>query len=626
MTTQSSETRSTRVHVENVGGIDVSTVSLEPGVNVLVGRNVTNRTSFLRAITAVFGSENVPLKADADRGRVELELDGETHVRTLQRQNGSVVTGGTPYSSAPELVSPFAFLFPSNEARQAVTPGADLRDLIMRPVNTEAIRSEITALEGKRSEIIDELERLDALASDLSDLEAERQTLENRIAEKQESLERVEREIGAIDVEAETEDARNRLEECLAELHEQHASLEEVRYQMGDARQRIGALRQEREECESRLEEFVPVDADNLEDAIENRRDRTTSIKTAVHELETAISLTESVAERDAADVVEAVRKPRDDTDDRDADDTVCWACGNEASRADLERSLDSLRKLHREKLSEQGDSLIELADLKEHRAEQAALQDRLEAIEEERVEREEKLTDLREWRRALNGEVANLRSEIDDLPVRNPEDLVDRHKEADELGFETERLQDELTSVTEQISDIETQLEERDTLEGRRNAIDNNLTEACNRIDRVETEVVDQFNEHMAATVERLEYDTLERVWLERSPSDDGTSTFTLKILRSTGNVMTHRDGIDRLSESEREVIGVIFALTGYIVHDVCETTPFVLLDSIEAIDSDRIASLVEYLAEYTRYLVVALQNDDVDALDTGYHRVTDI
>lgn len=626
MTTQSSETRSTRVHVENVGGIDVSTVSLEPGVNVLVGRNVTNRTSFLRAITAVFGSENVPLKADADRGRVELELDGETHVRTLQRQNGSVVTGGTPYSSAPELVSPFAFLFPSNEARQAVTPGADLRDLIMRPVNTEAIRSEITALEGKRSEIIDELERLDALASDLSDLEAERQTLENRIAEKQESLERVEREIGAIDVEAETEDARNRLEECLAELHEQHASLEEVRYQMGDARQRIGALRQEREECESRLEEFVPVDADNLEDAIENRRDRTTSIKTAVHELETAISLTESVAERDAADVVEAVRKPRDDTDDRDTDDTVCWACGNEASRADLERSLDSLRKLHREKLSEQGDSLIELADLKEHRAEQAALQDRLEAIEEERVEREEKLTDLREWRRALNGEVANLRSEIDDLPVRNPEDLVDRHKEADELGFETERLQDELTSVTEQISDIETQLEERDTLEGRRNAIDNNLTEACNRIDRVETEVVDQFNEHMAATVERLEYDTLERVWLERSPSDDGTSTFTLKILRSTGNVMTHRDGIDRLSESEREVIGVIFALTGYIVHDVCETTPFVLLDSIEAIDSDRIASLVEYLAEYTRYLVVALQNDDVDALDTGYHRVTDI
>lgn len=88
----------------------------------------------------------------------------------------------------------------------------------------------------------------------------------------------------------------------------------------------------------------------------------------------------------------------------------------------------------------------------------------------------------------------------------------------------------------------------------------------------------------------------------------------------------MTHHDMTEHISESEREVIGVIFALTGYIVHDVCETAPFVLLDSIEAIDSDRIASLIEYLAEYTRYLVVALQNDDVDALDTDYHCVTDI
>lgn len=626
MTTQSSETQSTRVHVENIGGIDVSTVSLEPGVNVLVGRNVTNRTSFLRAITAVFGSENVPLKANADHGRVEIELDGETHVRTLQRRNGDVVTDGTPYSDAPEPASLFAFLLQSNEARQAVTPGADLRDLIMRPVNTEAIRSEITSLEAEKSEIIDELERLDALASDLPDLEAERQTLQNRIAEKKQSLERVEREIEAIDVEAETEDARNRLEECLAELHDQHASLEEVRYQMGDARQHIGALRKEREECESRLEELVPADADNLEDAIENCRDRTTSIETVVNELETAISLTESVVEGDAADVVEVVRKLRDDTDDQDTDDTVCWACGNEASRTDVEQSLDGLRTLHREKLSEQGDSLIELSDLKEHRTERDVLRDRLEAIEEERVEREEELTDLREWRRALNGEVANLRSKIDDLPVRNLEDLVDRHKEADELEFEIERLQDDLTDVAERIADIEKQLEERDAVEARRNMVRENLTEVRNRIDRVDTEAVDQFNTHMAAVLERLGYDTLDRVWLERSPSDDDTSTFTLKILRSTGDVMTHQDRIDHLSESESEVIGVIFALTGYIVHDVCETAPFALLDSIEAIDSDRIAWLVEYLAEYTRYLVVALQNDDVDALDTDYHCVTDI
>lgn len=626
MTFQPSARQSARVHVENVGGIDVSTSSLEPGVNVLVGRNGTNQTSFLQAITAVLGSESVPLKANADHGRVELELDGETHVRTLQRQNGDVVTDGTPYSDALEPASLFAFLLRSNESRRAITPGADLRKLIVRPVDTEAIRSEITAVETEKREVTDELERLDALESELPGLEEERETLRDRIGEKNEALERVERDIDAIDVEAETENARNRLEECLAELHDQHASLEEVRYQMGNARQRIGAIREEREECESRLEELAPVDADDLEDAIEQCRDRATSIETVVNELETAISLNESVVEGEAADVVEAVRKRGNGTDDRTADDTVCWTCGHEASRADIEQSLDGLRELRREKLSERRDSLIELADLEERRAERDALRDRLEAIEEERVEREEKLTDLREWRRALNGEVANLGSEIDDLPIRNLGDLVDRHKEADELEFEIERLKDDLTDVAERITDIESQLEECDALETRRDEVRESLTELRNRIERVETKAIDQFNEHMAAVIERLEYENLERVWLERATSDGDTSTFTLEILRSTGDVMTHEDTIDHLSESEREVIGVIFALTGYIVHDVHETTPFVLLDSIEAIDSDRIASLVEYLAEYATYLVVALQPDDADALDINYHRVTDI
>lgn len=626
MTSQPSTTKSARVHVENIGGIDVSTVSLEPGVNVLVGRNGTNRTSFLQAMTAVLGSDSVPLKANTDYGRVELELDGETHVRTLQRQSGDVVIDATPYSDLPESASMFAFQLQSNESRRAITPDADLRELIMRPIDTETIRSEITALEEEKREVTEELERLDALESERHGLEEERQTLRGQIDEKKEGLERVERDIDAIDVEAETEDAHDRLEEYLAELHDQHASLEEVRYQMGNARQRIGELRAEREECESRLEELTPVDTDDLEDAIEQCRDRTASTEAMVNELETAISLNESIVEGEPATVVESIRRRGSGTDDRAADDTVCWTCGNETSRADIERSLDGLRDLRREKLSERRDSLIELADLEERQAERDAIQNRLEAIEEERAEREEKLTDLREWRRALNGEVANLRSDIDDLPIRNLGDLVDRRKEADEIEFEIERLEDDLSDVLERIEDTEKQLEERNALETRRDEIRENLTELRNRIEHVEIEAVDLFNEHMSAVVERLEYENLERVWLERATSDDNTSTITLKIARSTGDVVTHEDTIDHLSESEREVIGVIFALTGYIVHNVHETIPFVLLDSIEAIDSDRINSLVGYLAEYTTYLVVALKPDDSDALDVNYHRVTNI
>jgi hypothetical protein len=43
--------------------------------------------------------------------------------------------------------------------------------------------------------------------------------------------------------------------------------------------------------------------------------------------------------------------------------------------------------------------------------------------------------------------------------------------------------------------------------------------------------------------------------------------------------------------------------------------------LDSLEAIDADRIAALVEHVAAHADYLVVALLPEDAAALDQNYH-----
>jgi len=37
-------------------------------------------------------------------------------------------------------------------------------------------------------------------------------------------------------------------------------------------------------------------------------------------------------------------------------------------------------------------------------------------------------------------------------------------------------------------------------------------------------------------------------------------------------------------------------------------------LLDSLETIDSDRIAALIEYFGDYANYVVVALLSEDAD------------
>ena len=88
----------------------------------------------------------------------------------------------------------------------------------------------------------------------------------------------------------------------------------------------------------------------------------------------------------------------------------------------------------------------------------------------------------------------------------------------------------------------------------------------------------------------------------------------------------MVYEDAVEHLSESEREVTGLVFALAGYLTHEVHERVPFVLLDSLEAIDSERIARLVEHFADYAPSVVVALLPEDAVALPEQYSRIESI
>ncbi len=86
------------------------------------------------------------------------------------------------------------------------------------------------------------------------------------------------------------------------------------------------------------------------------------------------------------------------------------------------------------------------------------------------------------------------------------------------------------------------------------------------------------------------------------------------------------YEDTVDNISESEREVVGLVFALAGYLAHEVYEQVPFMLLDSLEAIDAERIATLIDYFGDYAEYLIAALLPEDAAALPEAYERVTSI
>ena len=136
-----------------------------------------------------------------------------------------------------------------------------------------------------------------------------------------------------------------------------------------------------------------------------------------------------------------------------------------------------------------------------------------------------------------------------------------------------------------------------------------------------------------MENLLETLGYGNLDRIWIDRTTREvrEGRrkvsrSSFDLKIVRSTEEGAAYEDAIEHLSESEREVTGLVFALAGYLVHDVYETVPFMLLDSLEAIDAERITALVEYFESYAPYLVVALLDEDAEQLAQSHDVVSEI
>ena len=633
------------VAVEKVGGIDETAVSFDPGVTVLTGRNATNRTSLLQALMAGLGSEDVSIKGDADEAHVELSIGGETYTQTLTRQNGDVYATGDPYLADPELADLFVFLLESNEARRAVELGADLREIIMRPVDTAAIEAEIDERQDERDTVERQLEELDTLKRELPSLEQRRQELETEIEDKEAQLAETKAAIEDTDREVSaTRDQKAELEDALETFRDTRSDLEDVRYSLETERESISALETETEDRETELAELpeTPMaEVGEIDDRIETLRSRREELDATVNDLQKVIQFNEEMLDGTSSDVVAALRDDPDDVTDQLVDDrVVCWTCGSDVDSESVEATVDRLRSLRTEKLQRRRDLQSEIDDLKtekatyeDQRRQRSRIEERLERATDELERRRDRVEELVAERDRLEEAITDLEDEVERLQDETQSELLDLHREANEIEFELGQLGSDLEEVTAEIERIESQVDARESLQERREAIREEIADLRTRIDRTETEAVEQFNDHMGSVLSILDYENLERIWIERRQETVSQgrrtveqSVFDLHVVRSTDDGTTYEDSIDHLSESEREVTGLVFALAGYLTHDIHETCPFLLLDSIEAIDSDRIARLVDYVADYADYVVVALLPEDAQALDDDYRRITEI
>jgi chromosome segregation ATPase len=646
MSSQEPVNESVELRARNIGGITETAVTLETGVNVLTGRNATNRTSFLQAIMAALGSDNATLKGGAEEGSVTLDIGGETYTRELVREGSSVRLSGNPYLDDPEVADLFAFLLETNEARQAVVRGDDLRELIMRPVDTERIQQEVQELTRERNDVDDRLDALEEKRRRLPELEQERTQLAERIAEKREELEAKEQEVEDADADLEqSREEESELNDRLDNLQDTRSALENARFRLETERESLEALEDEREELEEMLSELPSApegELGEIENRIERLRGRKGALESSVSELQSVIGFNEEMLEGEADEVSEALREDDGALTDElvESDEVVCWTCGSEVEHEAIAGTLERLEDYRADVLSERNEVQDELDELKrernglrDKREQREQVRQRLERTRSEIADRQDRIADLEAERDELNEEIERLEEAIEELEEQEYEGILSLHKEANQLEFELGRLENEHEDVESRIADLEDELAEEDDLEARREEIAAELEDLRTKVERIEREAVEEFNGHIERVLSLLDYANLDRVWIERVQREvtqgrrkDIRSMFDLHIVRTDDSGATYEDTVAHLSESEREVVGLLFALAGYLTHDVEEVVPFILLDSLEAIDAERIADLIEYMQDHTTYLVAALLPEDAEPLDDRHHYVEEI
>ena len=626
--------RPVTVYAENIGGLSESEVTLQPGVTVLRGKNATGRTSLLKGLTGVLGGSIAALKGDTEEGHIQLEWGDDTYNQYLERKNGTVQTSGQTVSERSDLVNLFVSLTENNPARRAVVQDRDLRDIVMRPVDSDAIQHRIEKLQNERNRIGQRLRSIENELDRRTSFTSRKTSVENELDELDDQITELRKQLAEYD--ADPEEAEQ-VEEALKSLEERKQKLESISNRIRTNEDTLEALRDEQKELQTEQNSVETSEEElaQVETKLSKLTSRERSLATTINDLSAIVDFNEELVSDTNSEFLLS-----DDIDspvtklNPMSESVQCWTCGSQVNRNRVSNRLDELRSVIEEKRAERTDVQSQIEDL---RGKQKQLQDeikrrdelscRLNEISTEIAQREQKLKSLRDRRNETRQQLSSLEEFVSEREALQESELVDQYQQLSELEYERGQLEEELSSVREEIAELDRLADEQEQLQAQQDEIREELEGQRTQIRDLEKSAIEAFNEHMDEILEVLDYRNVARIWIERKAGTEfdsshggyrggSTTRFELHIVRESDQGAGYEDTVTNLSESEREVVGLIIALAGYLAHNVYEVIPMMLLDSLEAVDADRIADLVDYFAEYTPYLVVALLPEDANAL----------
>lgn len=642
------------VSVSNVGGIETTDRRLPPGVTVLSGENATNRSSFLRALATGFGADVATLKGDAPEGTITVEVGEETYTRTLRRQGQETIYEGDPYLTETDTIRKaerFAFLFSENPIRRFVRDGgggAELRDILMEPVDTEAIETRIDDLLCEKRQLEDEREAAKKATQNLSALQREHEALDGDIDSLAAEIGTLEDEIATFEQSLETAETEN------SELEQAREKLTELRQSRTTLERKLSGKRDAREEVESELEALTAPKGDI--EALEQRR---ASLEGEQSRLDDQIARIQSEIKEPLVEIRGVINELQAETSElKDAlgylpteelglsegplaalsdsggptdqlvesDSQVCLACGSQVP-ADRFEALDSqygemisgVNTVLNEKRHKRRSIETELEEVRDELSEIESYEQKREELKRRRASLETDIDSLSEELREVSEAVEAQRTVVQELGQEENDELIERHEALARARTKREEKLQKRDEIEAAIETARAKHAEIESIEADIESIEAEISGLRSRVGELERSLKREFNEHIGEVLEILEFENIEEIAIQdrKVTVREGRRTvektaFDLEITRA-GDNGTYRGRLEQLSESETELVGLIIALSGYLVHDVGAVCPVMVLDSVDALDAGRLQRLFEYMSQYQEYLIAALHPEDV-------------
>ena len=651
------------VTVSNIGGIDATERQLPPGVTVLSGENASNRSSFLRALATGLGADVATLKGDAPEGEISVQLGGETYTRTLRRRGQEIVYEGKPYLTEPEAITKaelFAFLLRNNPIRQFARTGdgGKLRDILMQPVDTDTIERQIDDLLRQKRELEDEREAAENAAQNLSALQRQRDALDDELESLSEEIETLEAEIQSFEQSLEAAEEEN------TELKEARSELNQLRQRRTTIERKLSRKEDEKEEVEADLAGLTAPDSD-----IESLEDRKALLDTDTSRLDDQIARIESEVKEPLVEIRGVVNElqtesselmdalgylPRDElgisegpladltesespTSQLVSDSQTCLACGSQVPSDQIEdldaqygQLISSVNTVLNKKRQERRSIETELDEIRNELSDVETYEQTKEDLERRRASLETDIDSLSAELAEVTEALEEQQTTVRELGQEENEELIELHEELASTRTKHEETQKQREEIESSITAAREQREEIQSLEADIETIDEEIGELRSRVGELERSLKEEFNEHIKQVIDILGYRNLKAIEIRdrKAKVREGRRTvektvFDLQITRE-GEDGLYQGELEQLSESETELVGLIIALSGYLVHEVGAICPVMILDSVDALDAKRLQRLLVYIGEHQEHLVTAVHPEDLEMFSAESSKLT--